>query len=93
MATFRFCIILIRLLQESVFVKQKIVKNRGVENALEHENVSNYFASNEIVLQLNVGDKVVKPLFTELWHSRHCEKVTWLLVSCQVGVLSEALCL
>ena len=58
-----------------MFVKDQIVKNAGKKDALKHEDIPNNFTAQKRVLKFRVFDKVVQPLFAELRHATHLEKI------------------
>ena len=60
---------------EGLLVEDEVVEDRGVENALKHNDVADDLARQERILQFLVRNKVIKPLLAEARHSTHLEEV------------------
>jgi hypothetical protein len=58
-----------------LFVKDQIVENTRVKDALKHQYIPDNFAAQKRVLHFRIFNKVVQPLFSELRHPTHFKEV------------------
>lgn len=63
------------LIDESMFIKDKLVVNTCIENTLEHYNISNNFTCHESILHLFIWDEVIKPVLAKFWNTTHLKEV------------------
>ena len=66
---------LILLFEEHLLVENEVIEDGCVENTLEHDHIAHHFTSQEGVLQVNIWNEIVQPLFVKLWHTTHFKEI------------------
>lgn len=72
------------LVDVGVLVEHEFVVDGGIEDALEHQDVTDYLTCHKSVLHFLVWDKVIEPILSELRDSTHLEEIGTLHVSADV---------